>query len=298
MMDMNYSEIERHIDEIPIALVNSLQEEVTKRLDKCGLYYRIFSRRKTGQSVVEKIEMKGYSTSGRLMQDLVGVRVVLYFKDDVDICMSIIAQNFQVLEIVRDEEEIDAFRPVRLNLVCTLPDSVVMDIDSQIWEYPIDKTFEIQIRTIFSEGWHEIEHDLRYKRKKDWEDFPTLGRNLNGIFAVLETCDWSILKILDELAYEKYKNRDWEPMLRNHFRLRVDHSALAPDIKALLDDDPELAKRIFRADRTELLLFLSKSNIPKKISNVVYIVNALSIGNERLQSITPDILKERINQYR
>ncbi|MBK7959276.1 MAG: hypothetical protein IPK03_14995 [Bacteroidetes bacterium] len=27
----------------------------------------------------------------------------------------------------------------------------------------VDSTFEVQLRTILSEGWHEIDHDLRYK---------------------------------------------------------------------------------------------------------------------------------------
>lgn len=300
-MEPNYPEIERHIDAIPSALTHTLQQDLSKRLDKCGLYYRIFSRCKTGQSAVEKIKLKEYPRDGRLMQDLIGVRVVLYFKDDIDVCISIIGQSYQVIETVRDEEQIDTFHPVRLNLVCRMPDSIAREFDPAIWEHPVDKTFEIQIRTIFSEGWHEIEHDLRYKRKKDWENFPVLGRNLNGIFAVLETCDWSILKILDELAYEKYKGHDWESMLRNHFRLRVDHSELDYNIISLLDRDPELAKSIFRADRTELLLFLSKNKmayLPKKINNIVYIVNALLIGDERLLSITPPVLKKQVDEYR
>jgi len=235
------------------------------------------------------------------MQDLIGVRIVLYFKDDVEVCTSIISQTFQVVEIVKDKELIDTFHPVRLNLVCNMPDSVVREFDPAIWRYPVDKTFEIQVRTIFSEGWHEIEHDLRYKRKGDWENFPALERNLNGIFAVLETCDWSILKILDELAYEKYKSHEWEPMLRNHFRLRMDHRSMDQNIISLLDSDPELAKGIFRADRSELLLFLSKNDIPslpKTINNIVYIVNALLIGNEDLLSITPSLLKEQVSEYK
>ena len=45
----------------------------------------------------------------------------------------------------------------------------------------IEPTFKIQIRTVFSEGWHEVEHDLRYKCKDDWEGCELYSHTLNGI---------------------------------------------------------------------------------------------------------------------
>ena len=234
------------------------------------------------------------------MQDLIGIRATLYFRDDVDICISIIKQNFEMDGIVQDPVKIDIFRPVRLNIVCKMPDTAIRMIDSAVWELPIDKTFEIQLRTVFSEGWHEIEHDLRYKSQKDWDGFVDLSRSFNGIFAVLETCDWSILKILDELSYEKYKRHDWPAMIKNHYRIRVEQRELDSEVSDLLDNDLELAKKVFRANRAELLLFLSNNKIspfPKNLNNIVYIINALSINNASLLKITPNVLKEQVDKY-
>lgn len=299
-MEIDYFQVEKLIDAISPAVVSELQRILSKYLDKSGLYYRIFSRLKSGQSAVKKIKEKGYPDSGRLMQDLVGIRATLYFQDDVDICISIIRQNFEVSEIVQDPVEIDTFRPVRLNIVCKMPDTAIRMIDSTVWELPIDKTFEIQLRTVFSEGWHEIEHDLRYKSQKDWDGFTDLSRSFNGIFAVLETCDWSILKILDELSYEKYKRHDWLAMIKNHYRIRIEQSELDSEVTYLLDHDLELAKKVFRANRAELLLFLSSnktSPFPKNLNNIIYIINALSINNADLLEITPDILKKQVENY-
>ena len=153
---------------------------------------------------------------------------------------------------------------------------------------------------IFSEGWHEVDHDLRYKNKQDWDGFADLSRSFNGILAVLETCDWGILKIVDNLSYQKYKERDWESMLRSHFRLHLDNCKLDSKIKNLLDTNASLAKRLFRTNRRDLLLFLSNKSVqrfPKNINNIVYITNALTIQDERLMEITPEILRKQVENY-
>lgn len=194
-MDMDYPRLKSHINSIPYAIVIDLEDGLKNLFDKCGLYYRIFSRCKSPESTVKKVEIKGYSVEGKHMQDLIGVRIALYFKDDIDICTKIIQENYHVVEIVYDKETSDKFCPTRLNIVCQLPDSIADLFDNEIWKFPIDRTFEIQVRTIFSEGWHEVEHDLRYKNQDDWIDHIDLSRNLNGVYATLETCDWAIINM-------------------------------------------------------------------------------------------------------
>lgn len=46
----------------------------------------------------------------------------------------------------------------------------------------IDDTFEIQIKTMFFEGWHEIEHDMRYKGEELWKNYKA--------FLVILTAFW------------------------------------------------------------------------------------------------------------
>ncbi|WP_202796549.1 hypothetical protein, partial [Thermophagus xiamenensis] len=63
----------------------------------------------------------------------------------------------------------------------------------------IDNTFEVQLRTILSEGWHEVDHSLRYKCKDDWKDYPDQERLLNGIYAALETNDSTLKSLFREI---------------------------------------------------------------------------------------------------
>lgn len=302
-MAINKEALKQHIDAIPQSIAHELERDLSKNFDKCGLFYRVFSRCKSAISTISKITEKGkkYQHEGKKMQDLIGIRFALYFKDDIDLCISIIENNYSVIEIVRDEEKSDTFRPMRLNIICLMPDNIKSQFVPEIWEFPIDATFEIQIRTIFSEGWHEVEHDLRYKHKSDWTTHVDLSRNLNGIFATLETCDWTILNVLDQLAYQKYKARDWEAMLRNHLRIRMDNSSLSIDIKSIFDSNHALAKDFFRVDRKTLLLYLSDPHLrsfPPNLNNIVFLTNELLINNPILSEIAPSLIKNHIENIK
>ena len=101
------------------------------------------------------------------MQDLFGIRIAVYFQDDQALCRRIIEDRFSVVSITEDRPDADTFEaPTRLNFICKLPMSCRQELPSAIYDhYPIDTTVEIQLRTVFSEGWHEVEHDLRYKSR-------------------------------------------------------------------------------------------------------------------------------------
>lgn len=296
-MTLDTKALEQEVQSIPSSIYKDIERDITTRFDRCGLYYRIFSRCKSGQSAVKKIQQKKYDQNGKKMQDLIGVRIALYFKDDIDVCVEILKNNYTVIEMVRDEEKSDTFSPMRLNLVCQMPENVSAALSSSLWEFPIDKTFEIQVRTIFSEGWHEVEHDLRYKNKSDWADHVDLSRNLNGILATLETCDWAIINVLDQLAYQKYKKRDWDSMMRNHLRMHLENTPLSPAIIDIFNEDNELAKKFFRVDRKLILLELSNPKmflLPKRIDNIIYFANELMIKDPKITALIPEQLKARL----
>ena len=168
---------------IPPAVENELRREVEEIVSRTGIYARIFSRIKTVSSIKHKFSIKEYNEQKK-MQDLFGIRMVLYFKDDIDVCRELIQRSFSVVDISEDHDTATVFKPKRLNMVCELPPDIISLIDSKaLEEHFIDTTFEIQLRTVFSEGWHEIEHDLRYKRKDEWNDDQIALRILNGIYS-------------------------------------------------------------------------------------------------------------------
>ncbi len=294
---MEYPTLEQDFNEIPEHILRSMAEKLTVGLERCGLYYRIFTRTKTAASTRSKLLARNY-TGGKKMQDLFGIRIASYFQDDQAICRSIIEDRFSVVSVTEDRPDPNTFSPTRLNLICKLPLACRQAMPGVVLErYPIDGTVEIQLRTVFSEGWHEVEHDLRYKSKNDWNGSADLSRALNGIFATLITCDWSMLNIFDELAYRKYREKDWTAMLKNKLRVHVGEEPLCRQLSDLFSQRPELAAELYQLDRGSLLDFLSDDHFPGMeitLDNLVFVMNELFMHHEQISAMTPQQLKEDI----
>lgn len=281
------------------ALAKDIQRQVASEVDRLGLLFRVFARAKSRASLNQKLnrEPGKYSAGGKLIQDAIGLRVVVYFNDDIDMVKHVLEKHFELVESVRDEPDPNEFGPTRLNLAFRLPDDQASSLASHYEVNCIDDTFEVQIRTILSEGWHEIEHDQRYKHKDDWNQYLDLSRTLNGIVATLETCDWSLLKLFNDLAYQNYRRRAWPQMIRNKFRLRFEDQLLSEEIQDLLDRDRQIAKDIFRSDRNRILSKLADSEIriPFTLDNVCFLANRFALNHDALSELYNPIVRELLN---
>lgn len=291
------------LDKLYTEIINSpeknIERIICKKLDKCGIMYRSFSRTKEKESVKKKIGKKRdiYLRNGKKMQDLVGIRIVLYFRDDVDICINILKNLFIVDNFEYDKPDIETFKPQRINYVFKTPADIMEIPDNVSNDCLIDNTFEVQIRTIFSEGWHEVEHDIRYKYLDEWNSVPSLSRELNGILAVLEICDHNIMSICEQLAYRKYKEKDWDSMIRNKFRLRFTHQKLDAKLAQILSENPKLAKKILRYEREKLIYYFAENTTPRNCNNVVYVINEIQLHNESIANMTPAVILEKCKNF-
>lgn len=273
-------------------VASELRDSVDKEMRRLGLLYRIFSRVKSDRSIRDKMDRKNYGSGGRRMQDLIGLRVVLYFSDDCVHVQSLTERMFTRVESVIDLPETDEFGPVRFNMILRLPDWAEREC-SDGWSTEIaDSTFEMQVRSVFSEGWHEVEHDLRYKARADWEGHDDLSRMLNGFLATIETSEWGTLKLFEELAWRHYKARRWDAMLRAKLRLRLLNGFLSPEIFEAIDIDPELQKNLFKLRRADFIRGLLDSGVdfPMTLDNVCHAINRIGRYSDRLLELEPEVL--------
>ena len=288
-----------------------IEEEICQRiqdeLDKIGIHYRIFSRSKDEKSILEKIDRKAkegspYEKKGKLIQDIIGIRVVTYFRDDVNLVKTILSRIISFKDEEIDNPELTVFKPKRTNIICSFNDSQqqtfaeVQKSSDKVYYDVLDSTFELQLRTVLSEGWHEIDHSLRYKCKNDWEGHYENERLLNGIYASLETNDIALKNLFNELAYKHFKSKNWEGLLRNKFRLRFQLVPLKEQIVNILNEDLEIGKELFKMDRETSLLKLYDIDLslPVNMNNLVLLLNGLIIKDEKLLAITPDVILEEI----
>ncbi len=275
---------------VPAIVEQDLKRIISDRLEQCGLYFRVFSRIKTATSMARKFELKEYGEN-RKLQDLVGVRVNLYFDDDVDICKNIMEHTFDAIEWSTSERSEEEFKPTKLNGVFRLPEYLKDEISADTWEMYIDDTFEIQIKTMFFEGWHEIEHDMRYKGEELWKDYKGFSRYFNSILATLELCDKSMVRLFEDLGHDLYKTGRWSDMIKSHFRLKLGEASLYPEVEQLLNEDLEqvdnLAKCIYKTPKTLLVdqLMMRSRKIPINVNTIIALLNDSQFHDSRLTEI-------------
>ena len=272
-----------------------LIKEIESAISKHGIMFRVFFREKTHASLHAKISKAPTKYDGsKKIQDIVGVRIALYFLDDVQVARNILENKFVYLpeHSQIDQLEHESFKANRCNLIFKLPKN--FDINSLVgseYQHLVDDTFEVQLRTILSEGWHEIDHDLRYKCEDDWAELNTENRALNGVYATLETSEWTMLKLFEDIAYKHYKNQNWRAMLQNKFRLRFTSSPKDNEALELLSNIPNLAKSIYRYDRSKLFACVSsRLPLPMTLSNIVYIINLDDIQDPDVLGMTPEAI--------
>lgn len=263
-------------------------DKIKNTLDNLGIMYRVFSRIKITGSLEKKLKNNSDYGKTKKLQDYIGIRIVLYFNDDIEVVRSIVSSLYEESskDTSIDEFSKEEFKAVRYNIIYKLNES--LNIDPSYRE-KIDDTFELQIRTIFSEGWHEVEHDLRYKCKNDWISYDYESRLLNGVYASLETNEWTMLQIFDNLSHKHYKNKEWTAMIKQKFRLRFQEEELDSEIIKLINNE-DLAKKIFRLDRVEVIKKMHEKSFvyPLTLNNFFYFTNLLEINNNNVKEITPN----------
>jgi putative GTP pyrophosphokinase len=92
-----------------------------------------------------------------------------------------------------------------------------------------------------------------------------------------------------------FKNKNWEGLLRNKFRLKFQVSPLKKELLTILNDNVEIGKQIFRLDREELLIWISRLNIsvPINLNNILYLINLHRINESRITDITPQYILDQ-----
>ncbi|MGL6173085.1 MAG: RelA/SpoT domain-containing protein [Cellulosilyticaceae bacterium] len=103
------------------------------------------------------------------INDLIGIRVIHIFKQDWEAIHEFINNTWKVIEItanVREGDDTDCFDALDITVVSRK--SGYRSVHYLIEFYPTSQKViaEIQVRTIFEEGYGEIDHKLRYSHKK------------------------------------------------------------------------------------------------------------------------------------
>jgi putative GTP pyrophosphokinase len=164
--------------------------------------HSIYFRVKELDRLEEKLTRQGkHYTRLTDVTDLLGVRVVTYFADDVDRVVEVIDREFDV-DAERSVDKRSTMEADRFGYVSV---HKVIRLSSARLALPEYKRFggllaEIQIRSILQHAWAEIEHDLGYLAH---EMPPHLRRKFSILSGMLELVDEQFKELRDELLAHK-----------------------------------------------------------------------------------------------
>jgi ppGpp synthetase/RelA/SpoT-type nucleotidyltranferase len=167
-----------------------IKASLEKVFSKSGLIVAaIESRVKTEGSLAGKLELKGSKYASLAdITDIVGVRVITFYIDDVDKVASALERLFKVdwenSVDKRKVHEIDSFGYMSLHYICSMDG------------FPY--RFEIQMRTVLQHAWANMNHDTGYK---SGVEIPLeYRRSLSRLAGLLELADEQFSEIRADLA--------------------------------------------------------------------------------------------------
>jgi ppGpp synthetase/RelA/SpoT-type nucleotidyltranferase len=161
-------------------------------------YHLIESRTKDVNSLCEKACRPGKSYAHPLEEitDLSGVRIILYYLDDVDRVTNLIRKEFQVDEPHSEDKsqrlKENEFGYLSIHFVVQLSDERSL---LKEWREFAELKAEIQIRTVLQHAWAAISHALEYKSEYDAPK--QLRRKLFRLSGLLELADEEFMDLRD-----------------------------------------------------------------------------------------------------
>lgn len=184
------------LTEIRDNIYHKLQKEI--KISPFPTYKR---RTKNFDSYYKKLLQKKpeeAEISNRLVciSDMIGIRVICSFLEDIGMVLSQIYSSFEVVEVEQKgvSNSVNEFGYESVHVLVKIPN----DCLPANFSYPIPEGLlcEIQIRTMLQDAWAEVEHELVYKMEFTPFDMP-FRRKLASMNASLSLADIIFQEIRD-----------------------------------------------------------------------------------------------------
>lgn len=177
---------------LAVALKLSSRPTFKKRVKSFKSYYKKVLRLKPGEAAV--------STDLVPLTDMMGIRVICAFLEDINLAIEQIGQVFNVVEVEhKGGQKFSEFGYESVHVLVKIPEECtppLTDIYEGLKPLPKEAVCEIQIRTILQDAWAEVEHELIYKTEFTPLDIP-LRRKLASLNASLSLADITFQEIRD-----------------------------------------------------------------------------------------------------
>lgn len=168
-----------------------LEDEISK--SEINLAFPVAKRVKELKSIIKKIENGAFTPKSSISElwDIIGLRVILLYKKDLDEIDQIIKTNFPDYkrEDIKYRNKI-SFGYSSIHYVCSTPKAWSEVKHLQVYK---NLKFEIQVRTLSEHIWAASSHSLNYKSEVNIPQ--EIERPLIRLAAILEIVDDELIRI-------------------------------------------------------------------------------------------------------
>ena len=244
-----YESYRDYFTEIISNVVDRLQKEV-----KLSAQPTYKSRVKSFDSYYKKVlRLKPEQVEQQLdliyLTDMMGIRMIYAFLEDINIAVEQIKKLFDIkeVEVKGAEKKFSEFGYESVHVLVKIPEDFKPKFEGKyagLKPVSDELVCEIQIRTILQDAWAEVEHELIYKTEFNPFDIP-LRRKLASINASLTLADITfqeirdyqnkLQKALDERRRSFYNIAD-NLLNENESKKTEDISRVTPFVQGTIDD--------------------------------------------------------------
>lgn len=203
-------------------------------------FHSIDHRVKSQKSAELKIARprKGMNDAGprtlATLTDLLGIRVITYFRDEVDDVAKVIEREFTIdtdNSVDKRPDDADRFGYLSVHYVAELSQSRTA---LREYERYSGIKFEIQIRSILQHAWAEIEHDLGYKSEAAVPR--AVRRQFSRLAGILELVDDVFVSIRQDIG--QHQDEAQVSVEEGSLGIEIDQDSLS----AFVQSSPQVAQ--------------------------------------------------------
>ena len=169
--------------------------------------HHISARLKTPSSIIVKAALKGYRNIKGQLTDLLGVRVISYYSEDVDAISDVLRMHFRI-HAAKSVDKRSALAPTEFGYRSV---HLIAQVSGGLGRDPRyvclgKRWFEIQVRSLLEHAWASIDHEVVYKSRIDFPD-STL-RRFASVAGTLEMLDreFAILRSEPDKVVQGHKD--------------------------------------------------------------------------------------------
>ncbi|HUC82853.1 MAG TPA: RelA/SpoT domain-containing protein [Flavisolibacter sp.] len=192
-LEIDFKSIEPALSEIAA----NLEENLLEIMEGVTHIDRIQTRVKGLDSLVDKAQSKvdgkfKYNVPLKEIQDLIGARIVVYYKGDVDVVREMVLKFYNTVEVHSFiPDSATKFGYEGFHTICNIPSPIYSGyrIDPLIPDF-----FELQVKTLYQHAWSQANHGLGYKPQSK------LSYDEERKLAFIAAQSWGADSILSELT--------------------------------------------------------------------------------------------------